>query len=112
MKNISFVFALVLGFAQSGFAVSDNGPQQVSVAVTEKGFEPSRLQVEAGRAVQLTITRKTDATCAKSVMIPKLKLKENLPLNKPVTLKLAKLEKGEIKFTCGMGMMESIIDVR
>ncbi len=110
MKKVSLIFALLFTFTQSGWASEAPAPQQVSVSVTENGFEPARLQVEAGREVLLTVTRKTDATCAKSIIIPKLKLKETLPLNKAVTLKLPKLEKGELKFSCGMGMISAFIN--
>ena len=112
MKNVCLAIALTIGFTQSSLATESVKPQQVNVAVTEKGFEPSSLQVEAGRETLLTNTRKTDETCAKSILIPKLKLKASLPLNKPVTLKLAKLEKGELKFSCGMGMIEAVINAR
>jgi plastocyanin domain-containing protein len=55
----------------------------------------------------LSITRKTDTTCAKQIQVPTKKVNVDLPLNKTVTIALGKLEKGEIRFGCGMNMMES-----
>lgn len=80
----------------------------VEVSVTEKGFEPSKIEVSTENPVTLKITRKTDNTCSTSVQIPSQKIKETeLPLNKTVEIKLGKLAKGEIKFGCGMNMMDS-----
>lgn len=77
----------------------------IEVAVTEQGFVPNSIQASAGDYVTLIFTRKTDSTCATTVVVPKNKIKEPLPLNTPVTVKLGKLEKGKISFGCGMGMM-------
>ena len=120
MKNTLVMFGLVLGSlplayfaAQATEQATEQAPAQaISLSVTEKGFEPSHLNVEPGRPTILTVTRKTDATCAKTVLIPKLKIKQELPLNQPVVIHLPKLEKGEIKFTCGMKMTGGVIEVK
>lgn len=112
MKILITALAFILTLTTGAFAVTSETSQQVNLSVTEKGFEPSRVQVEPGRETLLTITRKTKDTCATSVLIPKLKIKRDLPLNEAVTLKIAKLEKGEIKFTCGMKMAAGVIVVK
>lgn len=50
-------------------------------------------------------TRKTDETCATEIQVPSKKITKKLPLNKTVTVNLGRLEKGEIRFGCGMNMM-------
>ncbi|HEY8272237.1 MAG TPA: cupredoxin domain-containing protein [Pseudobdellovibrionaceae bacterium] len=80
--------------------------QVVELSVTEKGFEPNSIDVGPGKTVILKITRKTDSTCATEIQIPAKKIKKDLPLNKDVSIDLGKLEKGEIRFGCGMNMME------
>ena len=77
----------------------------IEVSVTEEGFLPNTIDAAAGDEVTLMITRKTDATCATSVMVPKRKIKEPLPLNRAVEIKLGRLETGKVRFGCGMGMM-------
>ncbi len=84
---------------------SKTGSKDISMTVTEKGFEPSSLKVKAGEPVVLKITRKTNATCAREITVPTQKLKVDLPLGKEVTVKLAALSKGEVKFGCSMDMM-------
>lgn len=79
----------------------------LDLTVTENGFEPKSIDVKPGTDVTLKVARMTDSTCAKQIQVPPKKVKIDLPLNKPVTIALGKLEKGEIKFGCGMEMMES-----
>lgn len=78
----------------------------VDLAVTANGFEPKSIDVKPGSEVVLNVTRKTDTTCATQIQVPVKNIKVDLPLNKIVTVALGKLEKGEIKFGCGMSMME------
>jgi plastocyanin domain-containing protein len=80
--------------------------QVVDLTVTEKGFQPSTVDVGPNKFVTLKITRKTDSTCATQIQIPSKKIKKDLPLNQVVTIELGQLEKGEIRFGCGMNMME------
>jgi plastocyanin domain-containing protein len=99
---------LLLTFSMllSGFAMAKPAtPQTVDLAVTENGFEPASVNVKANTRVTLKITRKTDSTCATQIQIPAKNIKTDLPLNKTVTVELGKLEKGEIRFGCGMDMM-------
>lgn len=80
--------------------------QTIDLLVTEQGFEPKSIDVAPGSEVTLKVTRKTDSTCATQVQVPSKKIKVPLPLNQTVTIALGKLEKGEIRFGCGMNMME------
>lgn len=103
MKVVFFmIIFLTLGFG--AFAKEAN--QVVSLQVTEKGFEPNSVDVKPGETVVLNVTRKTDSTCATKIQIPSKNIKKDLPLNKSVSINVGKLEKGEIRFGCGMNMME------
>lgn len=104
MKKIilgSFVLVAALAFAKEKPL-----PQTIELTVTEKGFEPPSIDVAPGKLVILKITRKTDSTCATQIQIPSQKIKKDLPLNQTVSIDLGKLQKGEIRFGCGMNMME------
>lgn len=79
----------------------------VDLSVTENGFQPNKIDVVPDTPVTLKITRKTDSTCSTSIQIPILKIKKDLPLNKTIEISLGKLSKGEIRFGCGMNMMDS-----
>ncbi len=110
------IMILALSFAVVGAEATDKtdkaAAQIVNLTVTEKGFQPSTIDVGAGKAVTLKITRKTDDTCATQINIPSKKIKKELPLNKEVSVELGKLDKGEIRFACGMDMITGIINVK
>jgi plastocyanin domain-containing protein len=111
MKNLFLSAALVLVSLSQVHAKDSN--LKVNLSVTDKGFEPNKIDVAPDQNVILNITRKTNETCATKIQIPSLKIKKDLPLNKMVSIDLGKLKKGEIRFGCGMNMMESgIIDVK
>lgn len=100
MKIFIIVFALV-----STVSFAKEAANEFKMKVTDNGYEPSSLKVEAKKPVTLKITRTTNATCAREITVPSQKLKVDLPLNKEVTVKIAALDKGEIKFGCAMDMM-------
>ena len=86
--------------------------QIVDLQVTEKGFEPNSVDVKPGVPVVLKVIRKTDSTCATQIKIKSKNIEKNLPLNKPVTIALGKLDKGEVRFACGMDMVTGNIIVK
>ena len=108
----ALILTVFLTMSISGLAAEKTEKQIVNLSVTEKGFEPSSVDVKPGVAVVLKVTRKTDTTCATQVQIPSKKIKKDLPLNKEVSIEIGKLEKGEIRFACGMNMMEGKIITR
>jgi plastocyanin domain-containing protein len=101
------IAAVMMVLTVSGIAEAKSISQNVELSVTEKGFEPNSIDVKPGSDVVLKVTRKTDSTCAKQVQVPSKNTKMDLPLNKVVSISLGKLEKGEIRFGCGMNMMEA-----
>ena len=100
MKVLVLLFALI-----STVAVAKDAPNEYKMLVTDNGFEPSSLKVKAGTPMTLKITRKTNGTCAREITVPSQKLRVDLPLDKEVTVKIAALKKGEVKFGCAMSMM-------
>lgn len=94
----------------TGYAAEKNAGKPVEVRITKKGFEPGSVTVGSDAPVTLKVTRETDQTCAKSITVPKLNIKKDLPLNEPVLVEVGKLKKGqELAFACGMNMMTGVI---
>ena len=93
-------------------AIAKDKDQIVELQVTEKGFEPSSVDVRPGVPVILKITRKTDSTCATQIKIQSKNIKRELPLEKTITIALGKLDKGEIRFGCGMDMITGQIIIK
>ena len=112
MKSI--IALLATNFALVGAQASPPKAQHKDVVlqVTEKGFEPSQIDVASGTDVTLKVTRKTDSTCATEISVPSKKLKKALPLNQTVSVDLGRLEKGEVRFACGMDMISGQVIVK
>ena len=107
----SFITLALLAFSFQP-ALANAKDQVIELHVTEKGFEPSSIDVKPGIPVVLKVTRKTDSTCAMEIKVQSKNIKKELPLNKPVTIALGKLDKGEIRFGCGMDMITGQIFVK
>jgi plastocyanin domain-containing protein len=83
----------------------------IELSVTKNGFEPDRVKVTKGVPLKLVVTRRTDETCAKEIVIPDENIKADLPLNKPVTLTFTPKRAGELQYSCGMGMYTGVLVV-
>lgn len=106
MKKIFQIVALLSIVVPMASVVAKESPQTFEVSVTEKGFEPSELKAKPGVPVILRVTRKSDSTCSTQIQVPAKKIKMDLPLNQTVEVALGSLAKGEIRFGCGMNMMQ------
>ena len=91
--------------AGSDAAKAEPANNEVSMVITDKGFEPQNLRVKANEPVVLTITRKSDATCATEIVIDEHNIKTDLPLNKPVTVTFTPKKTGQLKYGCAMKKM-------
>lgn len=83
------------------------GVRRLELTVTEKGYEPSLANVKAGEPLEIVVTRKTDKTCAREIIIEDYGVNAKLPLNKPVLVALTPKAPGEIKYGCHMDKMIS-----
>lgn len=81
----------------------------IEIAVTSDGFSPSTTTIKKGQPVKLVFTRKTDATCAKAVVFPELKIEKALPLNTPIEIAFTPKKSGDIKYGCAMGQMVAAV---
>ena len=90
------------------------GTEKVEIAITDKGFEPSTIEVKKGEPVELVFTRKTDQTCIKEVVLDtgSKKIEKPLPLNKPVAIKTKFTKAGENKYACKMDMFKGTVKVQ
>jgi plastocyanin domain-containing protein len=79
----------------------------ISLEVTDEGFVPAQVKVEAGKPVKLVVTRQTDETCAKELLIEGTTIKAALPLKTPVDIVWTPSKPGQVKFGCAMDMMIS-----
>ena len=115
MKPVLIILTLVAVAVTAGCnqeQKSSAGPQVVQLAVTDRGFEPPRAEVTRGQAFTLVVTRKTDQTCAKEILIPVLNERRPLPLNQAVRIDVPKGVADTLNYICGMHMLGGTIAAR
>ena len=107
MIHINRVLAVVMLVGAVGLAqaAEPKKERRIEISVTDDGFEPTPIKVKKGEALKLVVTRKTDATCAKQIVLDEGKINAELPLNKPVEVSFTPTKAGQIKYGCAMGKM-------
>lgn len=90
-------------------------PARIAIDVTERGFEPATIKVRKGAPVTLVFDRKTDATCAKDIVIhvdDKQTIAKHLPLRQPVEVAVTFPRAGTLTYACSMDMIKGEIFVQ
>ncbi|MCA1829792.1 MAG: cupredoxin domain-containing protein [Myxococcales bacterium] len=83
----------------------------VDISVTEKGFEPARVDAAPGAPLTLRFTRKIKETCADAVDVEGDPVRHMLPVDVPVEIKVKAPPSGELAFACPMKMVNGAIVV-
>jgi plastocyanin domain-containing protein len=96
--------ALSLAVAGSAGAGAPAG-RKIELTVTSQGFAPTPVTVKQGEALTLVVTRKTEKTCAKELVIPSEGIHVALPLDQPVEVHLTPKKTGELRYGCAMQQM-------
>ncbi len=86
--------------------------RDLTVTVTERGYEPAILTVPAGKAFSISFIRQADPSCGDSLVFPTLGIEKHLPHRERVTVDIPAQPPGEIKFACGMDMYKGKVVVR
>jgi len=85
---------------------------KIAITVTDKGFEPTPIQVTRGQPITLVVTRKTDQTCATELTIPEYKIDQKLPLDQPVEISFTPTKSGDLEYGCAMDhMVKGVLQV-
>ena len=92
-------------------APTADGVQRVTIRV-EGGYDPSVIEVAAGRPVELTFDRRETNPCSEELVISALGIRRELPAFQKTTIALTPPSRGRYEFTCGMGMLHGAIVAR
>src|SRR5262245_32659433 len=108
------VVAAMMALAVLGCAGAPgkSAEQRVAIRVTGDGFEPSTVHVKAGQPVVLVVTRTTDKTCAKEIVIEERKIRAPLPLDRAVEIRFPPRKAGTLRYACGMDMLTGKVVVQ
>jgi len=91
---------------------ASSGVQEVQLVVTDAGFQPAEVAVAKDRPIRLTVTRKTNQTCATEIVFKEIDVKKDLPLDQAVTIDLPAQSSGTLNYACGMNMVKGALFVR
>lgn len=97
--------------ASSGGSHAAHAGNTHEITVTSEGFAPANIKVKRGAPVKLVVTRKTDQTCAKEIVIKDYGVNKPLPLDKPVTIEFTPKKSGEVRYACGMDHVSGVLFV-
>jgi len=86
--------------------------QVFDVLVTTDGFVPSTVTAQSGRPIRLVVTRKVERTCATEIVLKDFGVNQPLPLGQAVSISIPAMTPGNYRFSCGMGMIAGILNVR
>ena len=110
---------LVLSLAWIAGVARADSPGSTSprfeIAITRSGFDPGTVKVPAKTPVTLVFTRKTDATCTKSIVVTVeagKTIERELPLDKPVEIAVTFPKPGTLEYACSMHMNKGTIVVQ
>ena len=87
------------------------GVQQAEVEV-RGAYAPDRVEVEEGRPVRLTFTRKEANACTSQVVLPDFGIVKDLPFGQAVPVEFTPDRPGEYEFHCGMNMVRGRLIVK
>lgn len=101
---IAFIVWFFFGKREEGSTASDR-----HTVIVDGGYKPSIVRIIPGKPATLTFIRKDPNSCLEEIVFPDYKIKEYLPLNKPVTITLNPPHQKQSEFHCGMNMFRGKI---
>jgi plastocyanin domain-containing protein len=87
-------------------------PDAVRIQISERGYDPAKIEIPANRPLTLAFTRDATPNCGSEVVFPSLGIRKQLPVGETVLVELPAQPAGELAFGCGMGMYRGMIVVR
>ena len=103
----------VLSLAWAPPAVAEGGaPATIEITVTDRGYEPARIELAAGEPVRLAFRQEADLECAATVRSEALGIEPTeLPKGETTVIEVTPEKAGEFTFACGMGMLKGTVVV-
>ena len=85
--------------------------QIIEVRVKDGVYDPALIEATAGKGISLKFIREDEAACASQVVFPELGIQKELPLGKPVVIRIVPEQTGEYAYQCQMGMYRGVLRV-
>ncbi len=77
----------------------------ITIQASNSGYSPNLIKAPTGKAVSLTVVTSGTTGCTRGFVIPSIGFQQNLPATGQVTISIpASAAKGNLRYTCSMGM--------
>jgi hypothetical protein len=86
-------------------------PEHVIGITVDHGFRPSRAVAPAGEPLVLVFRKLDQDECSERVVFSSPRVERRLPAGAYTTVRLPPQPPGEIRFTCGMGRYQAVIQL-
>ena len=86
-------------------------PLEIRIRVRD-GYDPSAIEVLAGRPLRLVFHREEVEGCSDTVLLPEWNIVRKLPAHEDTVVEFIPQRPGAYEFTCGMHMLRGKILVR
>ena len=107
--ELGSAFGAAGGSANSG-APDSAGANALRIMVNAGGYSPNLLHARPGQPLQLTMVTKDTYSCARSFVIPSLRVEKVLPPTGSVLIDVPPQQAGsKLFFSCSMGMYSGVI---
>jgi hypothetical protein len=83
---------------------SNDGPQEVRMAVTSRGFSPNVINLKQGVPVRWVIDGKNISGCTNKIIVPSLGIQKELSYGETI-IEFMPSQKSIVPFSCWMGMV-------
>ena len=98
-------------FSRIPMTETTNGVQEVTINVTNTGYEPSKVRVRSGQPVSLTLRSRDTYSCALSFVLKEFGINTFLKATDTQTFTFTPTKPGKYQFTCSMGMYTGTFEV-
>lgn len=107
-----FFFGKKLSVAEASYARGNAADGQGDIRIkVDGGYNPAAFKIKKGVETTLKITRSDSSSCLEEIVLPDFKIKQYLPLNEEIEIKINPDVAGEFPFHCGMNMYHGKIIV-
>jgi hypothetical protein len=113
-RMIASIFSPRGRFTPTGTATKAqviDGVQELTIGVLSTSYEPGYFTAESGKPLRIRLVTNNTFGCTRAFTIPAYNIQQLLPETGETVIDLPALAKGDVTFTCSMGMYGGVISV-
>ncbi len=93
------------------YTTGTDGVVEITLVIENTQFVPRVVNIPADTPVRLIVDRREANACSDQIALPQLGVLQNLAPNATTTVELPATKAGTYTLTCGMGMMDGLLQV-